>query len=66
MGASVNLGKLEEIKNLRTIWPNEALDFTPWLANEENISILADAVGLEIPSDSASLQMMTRRTALHS
>lgn len=25
------LGKLEEIKDLRDIWPHEALDFTPWL-----------------------------------
>lgn len=42
------LGKLEEITDLRTVWPHEATDFTPWLAAEENISLLADAVGLEI------------------
>ena len=45
------LGKLKEIKDLRGIWSNEALDFTPWLAREENISILADAVGVEITVD---------------
>ena len=44
----INLGKLKEIKDLRKIWPHEALDFTPWLAEEENLSLLADAVGLEI------------------
>ncbi len=47
----VNLGKLKEVKDLRRVWPHEALDFTPWLADEENLSILADAVGLEITVD---------------
>ena len=44
-----NLGILEEIKDLRKTWPHEALDFTPWLA--ENVDLLADAVGLEITVD---------------
>ena len=47
----INLGKLKEIKDLRMVWPHEALDFTPWLADEDNISLLADAVGLEITVD---------------
>lgn len=46
-----SLGKLTEIKDLRTIWPHEAKDFTPWLAQEENMDLLADAVGLEISVD---------------
>ena len=45
------LSILEEIKDLRTVWPHEALDFTPWLADDENISLLADAVGLDISVD---------------
>lgn len=45
------LGILEEIKDLREIWPHEALDFTPWLAEEDNMALLADAVGLEITVD---------------
>ena len=42
------LERLEEIKDLRKIWPHEALDFTPWLASDENIGILSNAIGLEI------------------
>lgn len=44
----ITMGRLEEIHDLRTVWPHEALDFTPWLALDENISILGDAVGLDI------------------
>lgn len=47
----VNLSKLEEIKDLRTIWPHEALDFTPWLSQDDNISLLADTIGLDITVD---------------
>ncbi|MCH5316184.1 MAG: DUF4268 domain-containing protein [Eubacterium sp.] len=46
-----NLSKLEEIKDLRKIWPHEALDFTPWLSRDDNIAILADAVGFDITVD---------------
>ena len=44
----INLGKLQEIKDLRKVWPHEALDFTPWLAEEDNLGLLSDAVGLDI------------------
>ena len=44
----IKLGRLEEIKDLRKVWPHEALDFTPWLAKEENIALLSDAIGIDI------------------
>ena len=44
----INLSKLEEIKDLRKVWPHEALDFTPWLSQDDNIAVLSDAVGLDI------------------
>lgn len=47
----INLGKLKEIEDLRKVWSHEALDFTPWLAEEDNLALLADAVGLEITID---------------
>lgn len=46
------LGKLVEIKDLREIWPDEAKDFTPWLAKEENIEILSDTLDLDIAVES--------------
>jgi hypothetical protein len=36
----VNLSRLEEIKDLRMVWPHEALDFTSWLAQDDNIALV--------------------------
>lgn len=47
----IRLSRLEEITDLRAIWTHEAQDFTPWLSQEENIALLADAVGLDITVD---------------
>lgn len=44
----ITMGKLEELSDLREVWPHEALDFTPWLSQDENMTLLADAVGLDI------------------
>lgn len=41
-----NLGKLKKV-NLRDFWKNEALDFTEWLAQEENLSLLSDEIGID-------------------
>ena len=45
MPTNIPLSRIERV-SLRDCWPNEATDFTPWLASEENISLLADALGL--------------------
>lgn len=42
------LGKIEKIDDLRTIWPHEARDFSKWLAQEENLALLSDAIGIDI------------------
>lgn len=34
--------------DLRTYWKHEALDFTKWLAKEENIQLLSDEIGISI------------------
>lgn len=45
------LSKLVEIEDLRTVWPHEANDFTPWLSQEENMALLSDAIGVDISVD---------------
>ena len=45
--AVATLGKLERV-DLRQIWETEAQHFTPWLAQEENLQILADTTGIEL------------------
>ena len=52
----INLGTLKEITDLRSVWSHEALNFTPWVA--ENVDLLADAVGLGIDIDSAKGNMI--------
>ena len=44
----INLGKIERINDLRTVWPHEANDFSKWLAQEENLTLLSEAVGISI------------------
>lgn len=41
------LGRLESV-SLREIWNTEATDFTPWLADPENIELLGNTLGLDL------------------
>lgn len=41
------LSKLEEV-DLRDYWTHEEYDFTPWLASEDNIAQLGEAVGMDL------------------
>ena len=67
MAVKTKLGTMTQITNLRDVWPNEATDFTPWLA--ENISLLSDVTGLslevieqESPVGSFSLDVLAQDT----
>ena len=42
------LGKMIRITDLRSVWPHEAGDFTKWLAQEENLALLSDAIDIEL------------------
>ena len=41
------LGRLARV-DLRDIWTSEASDFTPWLAREENLSVLGETLGIDL------------------
>lgn len=41
------LSKLNKV-NLRDVWEHEALDFTNWLALEENLDALSEEIGIDI------------------
>lgn len=66
MSSIVSLGRLEPVP-LREAWPHEAGNFTPWLAQAENLSLLAEAVGMvleleavEKPVDTFSADILAR------
>lgn len=42
------LGKIKKITDLRSVWAHEEYDFSQWLAEEENLALLSDAVGIDI------------------
>ena len=43
---NVQLADLKQEYDLRTVWPNEACDFTPWLEN--NLNLLGEAIGVDL------------------
>ncbi len=58
------LGRLEKVE-LRNAWQSESGDFTPWLAQGENLKLLGEAINLDLeleaqvkvaPATSVSLQ----------
>ena len=50
MSKNRSLGRLETVP-LRDFWQREDTEFTPWLADPENIGLLGSALGLELEVD---------------
>ena len=48
------LGRLEPV-DLRTHWPDEARDFTPWLATTENLDLLSATIGVDLELEGAEV-----------
>lgn len=51
MANEKNLRRLEPV-DLRVIWESESGDFTPWLAKEENLELLGEAIGIDLELES--------------
>lgn len=48
MSTEISLGRLIKYDDLRSIWKNEAYDFTVWLSESENLNLLGETLGIEI------------------
>lgn len=42
------LGHLEQVKEIRDIWTSESEQFTPWLAQADNLKLLGDTIGIDL------------------
>ena len=40
-------GRLQSV-SAREVWADEAIDFTPWLALDDNIALLSETIGIEL------------------
>lgn len=49
--STTTLGRLQKVE-LREAWTSESGDFTPWLAKEENLSLLGETIGIELELES--------------
>ena len=56
MSAVIPLGRIESV-DLRTAWPDEAKNFTPWLAAEENLGLLSNILGLQLEVEAVEKQV---------
>ena len=46
--ATTDLGRLKPVVDLRLAWPKEESDFTPWLADQKNLTLLGDTLGMPL------------------
>lgn len=47
MTKDIKLSRLKSVA-LRTVWEDESKDFTPWLAEDQNLALLGEAIGMEL------------------
>ncbi len=53
---SIELSRLEAVE-LRKVWTDEAQDFTPWLAKEENLSVLSETLGINLEFEAKEIRV---------
>ncbi len=56
MSSIIPLGRIESVE-LREAWPDEARNFTPWLAEEENLELLGSVLGLQLELETVEKQV---------
>ncbi len=44
----LNLGKMKKITELRDVWKNEPRNFSTWLAEDENLAMLSEQIGVDL------------------
>lgn len=54
--AEIKLGQLEQV-DLRSIFPDEAHDFTPWLKQDENLALLGQTLNIDLELESTEKQV---------
>jgi hypothetical protein len=47
MPTKTELGRFEPV-SLRSVWPTEDGDFTPWLAEKDSIKLLSEVLKLDL------------------
>lgn len=52
----LKLDRLQPVE-LRDIWSNEATDFTPWLAEEENLALLGETLDMDLELEGQELDV---------
>lgn len=52
------LGRIEAV-DLRSVWLSESRDFTPWLAQDENLAELGKALGIELELEAQEKEVGT-------
>ena len=53
---SIHLGRLKKV-DLREFFKDEARDFTPWLAQEENLELLGETLGIDIELEDTEVRI---------
>jgi hypothetical protein len=56
MSSVVPLGRMEKVA-LRQAWPDERANFTPWLAQDENLTQLGESLGIELEPEAVEKQV---------
>ena len=55
--SQTNLGRLQKV-DLREAWSSESIDFTPWLAKEENLALLGETIGIDLELESQLMDLL--------